>query len=718
MAEPKPHPQGESRTPNRLIHEKSPYLLQHAYNPVEWRPWNDEAFEVARRENKPVFLSIGYSTCHWCHVMEHESFEDLEVARLMNETFVCIKVHREERPDIDNVYMRVCQMVTGSGGWPLTLIMTPDQQPFFAATYLPKEDGFGRMGMLTLIPRIQETWSARHADILRSANEIIGALGQIAATSARGTLDEAVLKNALEALSSQFDWRHGGFGGAPKFPTPHTLRFLLRAWNRSGDKDALEMAERTLDAMRLGGIYDHIGFGFHRYATDSEWLVPHFEKMLYDQALLVMAYTEAFQVTGKAEYRATAEETLAYLARIMTSPEGGVYSAEDADSEGEEGRFYVWEEREARGVLGPEEADLVARVFHLSANGNFTEQGSHGQAGKNIFHRTRSWPQLAAELGVPQPELEARWEAARAKLFASRERRVHPHKDDKILADWNGLAVAALAQAAQAFEAPQYAEAAQRAADFILSRMRRNDGGLWHRYREGEASIEGHLDDYAFMIWGLIELYQSNFHVPNLQAALDLNDYTLQHFWDSERGGFYFTSESQERILIRSRETYDGAVPSGNSVQLLNLLRLARMTGRSGLEERASQLAEAFGALIRESPASFTQWMISLDFALGPSSEVVIAGEPEAADTRAMLRVLRTGFLPNKIVLLRPPGVGGEEISRVAAYAESVTGVQGKATAYVCHNFRCDRPTTDPQEMLSLLRGVRPSEGNVAAGKI
>jgi len=718
MSEHQPQPQGERSTPNRLIHEKSPYLLQHAYNPVDWRPWNGEAFEAARRENKPIFLSIGYSTCHWCHVMEHESFEDPEVARLMNETFVCIKVDREERPDIDNVYMRVCQMLTGSGGWPLTLIMTPGQRPFFAATYLPKDDRFGQMGMLALVPRIREIWNTRQPDILKSAEEITAALGQIAATSARAPLDEAAIENAFEALSSQFDWRHGGFGGAPKFPTPHTLRFLLRYHNRTGDVHALEMVERTLQAMRLGGIYDHIGFGFHRYATDSEWLVPHFEKMLYDQALLVMAYTEAFQATGKAEYRATAEETLAYLSRVMTSQEGGFYSAEDADSEGEEGRFYVWDVYEVRTALGPEEAELVIRVFRLSENGNFTEQGSHGPAGKNIFHRTRSWPELAAETGIPQPELEARWEAARRKLFAWRERRVHPHKDDKILVDWNGLAIVAFAQAAQAFDAPHYAEAAQRAADFILSRMRRSDGGLWHRTREGEVSVEGHLDDYAFMVWGLTELYQANFHVPNLQAALELNAYALDHFWDSERGGFYFTADTQEQVLIRSRETYDGAAPSGNSVQLLNLLRLARLTGRTDLEERAQELAEAFGALIRESPAAFTQWMISLDFAFGPSSEVVIAGEPEAPDTRAMLRALRGGFIPNKIALLRPPGAGGEEIRRLAAYAESITGTQGKATAYVCHNFRCDRPTTDPQEMLSLLRGARASEGNAAAGKI
>ncbi len=494
MAEHELHPLGERRTPNRLIHEKSPYLLQHAYNPVDWRPWSAEAFEEARRENKPVFLSIGYSTCHWCHVMEHESFEDEEVARLMNETFVCIKVDREERPDIDNVYMRVCQMLTGSGGWPLTLILAPDQKPFFAATYLPKEDRFGQIGMLALIPRIREVWHSRQADILKSAGEISGALGQIASTSSKAPLDEAALQNAFQALSSQFDKRHGGFGDAPKFPTPHTLRFLLRYWNRSRDERALEMAERTLQAMRLGGIYDHIGFGFHRYATDREWLVPHFEKMLYDQALLVMAYAEAFQATGNPEYRSTAEETAAYLARVMTSPEGGFYSAEDADSEGEEGRFYVWEEHEVRAALSPEEAELVIRVFHLSENGNFTEQGSRGPAGKNIFHRTKSWTELAAELGVPQPELEASWETARRKLFAWRERRIHPHKDDKILADWNGLAIAALAQAAQSFGAPQYAEAAQRAADFVLSRMRRG-GGLWHRDREGESSVEGNLDD-------------------------------------------------------------------------------------------------------------------------------------------------------------------------------------------------------------------------------
>lgn len=706
--------QSETRAANRLIREKSPYLLQHAYNPVDWWPWGDEAFEAARRENKPVFLSIGYSTCHWCHVMERESFEDPEVARLLNEVFVCIKVDREERPDIDNIYMRVCQMVTGSGGWPLTLIVTPERRPFFAATYLPKEDRFGQMGMLTLISRVQELWTSRQGDIQKSAEQIYGALGKLTASPAGGRLDESVLEDALEALRSQFDWRHGGFGSAPKFPTPHTLRFLLRTWSRSGDAQALEMVERTLQAMRLGGIYDHVGFGLHRYSTDAEWLVPHFEKMLYDQALLVMACAEAHQATGKREYRATAEEILDYLARVMTSPEGAFFSAEDADSEGDEGRFYVWQEYEVRSALAAEEADFVIRAFHLSEGGNFTEQGSPGPEEKNIFHRMESWPELAATFGSAPTELEARWEAARRKLFEWRERRVHPHRDDKILTDWNGLAIAALAQAAQAFEAPRYAEAAQRTADFILSRMRRSDGGLLHRYREGDISVEGNLDDYAFLIWGLIELYQAGFHVPNLQAAMELCEYTRIHFWDEEGGGFYFTSDAQEQILARTKETYDGAVPSGNSVQLMNLLRLARMTGRTELEERAWRMAKAFGTLLRQSPSAFTQWMISLDFAFGPASEVVIAGEPEAADTRELLRALRGTFIPNKVVLMRPAEARGAEISRLAPFVESMNGVPGKATAYVCHNFRCDRPTDDPQEMLNLLR---PSSGNAGAGK-
>jgi uncharacterized protein YyaL (SSP411 family) len=687
---------------NRLIHEKSPYLLQHAYNPVDWYPWGLEAFEKARRENKPVFLSIGYSTCHWCHVMERESFEDFEVARLMNEAFVSIKVDREERPDIDGIYMNVCQMLTGSGGWPLTIIMTPDKKPFFAGTYIPKDNRFGRLGMLTLVPRIQHAWAAQHDEILHSAEQIVAGLQNLSADASGDSLGDSALKNAYQQLASRYDETHGGFGNAPKFPTPHNLSFLLRYWKRSGDPRALDMVEKTLQAMRQGGIYDHLGFGFHRYSTDGEWLVPHFEKMLYDQALLVIAYTEAFQATGKTEYQKTAREILTYVLRDMTSPGGGFYSAEDADSEGKEGKSYVWALDEIRQVLGSKDSDLVIGVFNVTAGGNFSEHGMES-TGENILHRTESFDQLARKIGMTEPELEERLEAARQELFAYREKRPHPHKDDKILTDWNGLMIAAFAKAAQSFDEPTYAEAARHAAEFIQKGLRGPQGRLLHRYRDGQAAVPAHLDDYAFLIWGMIELYETSFDVKDLQAALDLNREVIQHFWDDKRGGFYFTGDDAEDLLVRQKEIYDGAVPSGNSVQMLNLLRLGRMTGNADFEEKAAQIGRAFSKTAAQAPSAFTQLMVGLDFAVGPSYEVVIAGDARAADTRGMLRALRTPFVPNKVVLLRPNEEPAPEITRLAEFTRYQSSLQGKATAYVCLNFRCRLPTTEISQMMKSL---------------
>ncbi len=691
--------------PNRLVHEKSPYLLQHAYNPVDWYPWGPEAFEKARRENKPIFLSIGYSTCHWCHVMERESFEDPEVARLMNNTFVSIKVDREERPDVDGIYMNACQMLTGSGGWPLTILMTPDKKPFFAGTYIPKDNRFGRVGMLTLVPRIQQAWAAQHEEILHSADQIVAGLQSLSADAGGESLGESTLKTAFQQLASRFDETDGGFGHAPKFPTPHNLSFLLRYWKRSSDPRALEMVEKTLQAMRQGGVYDHVGFGFHRYSTDAQWLVPHFEKMLYDQAMLVMAYTEAFQATGKKEYEKTAREILTYVLRDMTSPGGGFYSAEDADTEGQEGKTYVWALGEIRQVLGPQEAELVIRVFNVTAGGNFSEHEAES-TGENILHRTEALPQLAAEFGIAEPELEERLEASRQKLFAYREKRPHPHKDDKILTDWNGLMIAAFAKAAQAFDDPMYAEAARHAAGFNFKKLRTPDGRLLHRYRDGQAAIPAHLDDYAFLIWGMIELYEASFDVKVLQAALDLNQEVVRHFWDAKGGGFYFTAEDGENLLVRQKEIYDGAVPSGNSVQVLNLLRLGRMTAATEFEEKAARIGWAFSKIAAQSPSAFTQLMVGLDFAVGPSFEVVIAGDAQTADTREMLRALRTHFIPNKVVLLRPSDEAAPEITRLAEFTRYQSSLQGKATAYVCLNFRCKLPTTEVSEMLRSLNAA------------
>jgi len=686
----------ELKRPNRLITEKSPYLLQHAYNPVDWYPWGKEAFEKARKEDKPVFLSIGYSTCHWCHVMERESFEDEEVAKAMNEAFVSIKVDREERPDIDSIYMRACQRMTGSGGWPLNMIITPDKKPFYAATYIPKESKFGRIGMLEMIPRIKALWSSQRGEVEKLAQQSVSALKDVSTSG--DELNEDILHAAYEQLLGMFDEQHGGFGDAPKFPTPHNLTFLLRYWKRTGDKMALFMVEKTLSAMRSGGIYDHIGFGFHRYSVDAKWIVPHFEKMLYDQALLALACTEAYQATGKEEYKKTCQEIFTYVLRNMTSPEGGFYSGEDADSEGEEGKFYLWTEDEIRSILSEEENELVKRVFNINRNGNFPE-GKNTRV--NIFNLTKSLSEDASFLKLSVEELKERMEAARSKLFNAREKRIHPGKDDKVLVDWNGLMIAALAKGAQAFGEPGYAIAAERAVELILSKMTK-DGRLYHRFREGEVAVQAFLDDYAFLIWGLIELYETTFEIRYLQTALRLNNDLLRHFWDEENGGFYFTADDAENILIRKKELYDGAVPSGNSVAMLNLIRLSKMTANPEFEKKAVQIGKAFSRSISQAPAAYTLLMAALDFEIGPSNEVVIVGDLHSGDTKNLLATLRREFIPNKVVILRP-SEESPEIIQLAEYARDMLRKEGKATAYVCRNYTCRLPTTDAGKMREML---------------
>jgi len=689
--------------PNRLIHEKSPYLLQHAENPVDWYAWEPEAFEKARKENKPIFLSIGYSTCHWCHVMAHESFENPEVARLMNEVFVCIKVDREERPDIDNIYMRVCQMMTGSGGWPLTILMTPDKKPFFAGTYIPRESHHGRLGMLDLVPRIKEVWDTQHADILKSADQITASLNQLSQGSTGDELDKSTLKTAYEQLSSRFSEQYGGFGNAPKFPSPQNLLFLLRYWQSTNDEKALRMVVKTLQSMQEGGIYDHIGFGFHRYSTDSHWLVPHFEKMLYDQAMLAMAYIEAYQATGKKELRETAKKIFTYVLRDMTDSKGGFYSAEDADSEGVEGKFYVWTEDEIRKVLKGEEADLIINVYNIDKTGNFRDEASVENTGANILHLEKTLTEVAFKNKTSVDELKERVEAARQKLFTARNKRIHPHKDDKILTDWNGLMIAALAKGAQVCNEPEYADAAKRAADFILTDMRRPDGRILHRYRDGHAAILANVDDYAFLIWGLLELYETVFDVHYLQTALNLNSEMIRYFWDEQNGGFYFTADDAEELIVRQKDIYDGAIPSGNSVAVLNLFRLARITANSDLEDKANKIMLAFSKDVKSVPSGYTQMMVGLDFGIGPSYEIVIVGNPEAKDTKEMLNSLRKHFVPNKVVLLRPSDQEEPDIIRLAKFTEYQSSFDGKATAYVCLDYACKMPTTDTEEMLKLL---------------
>ncbi len=701
-------PHEDEKTYNRLIKEKSPYLLQHATNPVDWYPWGDEAFEKARSEEKPIFLSIGYSTCHWCHVMEHESFEDREVATLLNDAFIPIKVDREERPDIDAIYMGVCQMLAGTGGWPLTIMMTPDRMPFFAATYIPKAGRFGRPGLMELVPQVADLWKRRKHELLRSSEQIVARLREatsVEAGDAPGAPESRypVLRAAYESLVQHFDRRHGGFGDAPKFPSPHNLLFLLRYAKRTGERQAVEMVEKTLQAMCLGGIYDHVGFGFHRYSTDAIWMVPHFEKMLYDQAMLALAYTESYQMTGRTEYGKTAREIFTYVLRDMTSGEGGFFSAEDADSEGEEGKFYLWSETELDQVLGKAEAQLAARIFNTHPEGNFREEATGRKVSGNILYLKTSLEEIAPTLGLTLDQLTVRVDGIRARLFGVRRERIHPLKDDKVLTDWNGLMVAALARGAQVFDEPAYADAAGKAMNFILRGMRDKDGRLLHRFRDGEASIRGNLDDYAFVIWGLLELYELIFDATFLRHALDLTTDLIAHFWDPEQGGFFFTPDDGEVLLVRKKEIYDGAIPSGNSVSVLNLLRLARFTVNSDLEKKAARTIQAFSRKVELFPAAFAQLLVGIDFSIGPSHEVVIVGDPQADDTNRLVRALRSKFIPNKVVIVKPLGDEASEIVRLAPYTEIYSLVKGKATSYVCSNYSCQLPTTDPKKMLELL---------------
>ncbi len=687
---------------NLLCEEKSPYLLQHAHNPVDWYPWSEAAFKKAMKEDKPIFLSIGYSTCHWCHVMAHDSFENEQVARLMNATFINVKVDREERPDIDSLYMSVAQMMTGGGGWPLTIIMTPDKQPFFAATYIPRESRFGQLGMLDLIPQIQNLWKNHRERLTRITKEVQANLVEEAFSAKGVELNEGALEMTFDQLSSRFDEAHGGFSFAPKFPTPHSLSFLLRYWKRTQNKIALQMVEKTLQEMRQGGIYDHIGFGFHRYSTDSKWLLPHFEKMLYDQAMLTIAYIEAFQATGKEEYAQTAQEILTYVLRDMTHPDGGFYSAEDADSEGVEGKFYVWTLKEIQKVLGKKEGDFFAQTFNFEDQGNFIEEASGHRPGTNIPHLKASFPEIARQIETTEAELIQRIERSRQKLFSVREQRTHPHKDDKILTDWNGLMIAAFSQTGNILEKPEYIDAAKRAVNFILTKMRNSQGRLLHRFRDDEAAVPAFLDDYAFLLWGLLELYEATFETHYLKSALEIYQEMHNHFWDETKGGFYFIADDAEQLLVRKKNIYDGAIPSGNSVAMLVLLRLSGLTAKPEFEELAAKISKAFSTQILQMVSAYSQMMIAVDYAVGPSFEIVIVGEFETADTQMMLKTLRSRFNPNQVIIFISEKQK-KPILELAPFTFAYSTIEGKATAYVCVNHICQLPTTEIKQMLKFL---------------
>ncbi len=666
---------------NPLIHEKSPYLLQHARNPVNWFPWGDEAFEKARAEDKPVFLSIGYATCHWCHVMAHESFENPEAAALLNETFVCVKVDREERPDIDEIYMTVCQMLTRSGGWPLTIVMTPDRQPFYAATYIPLESRFGRAGLLDLIARLSEAWKTKRDAIVQSAAEITAALAQ--SEQGSSVLDDDLPLRAFRDAQERFDTEYGGFGAAPKFPSPHHLIFLIR----QNPEKARTLAGKTLKALYGGGIWDAVGFGLHRYSTDREWRVPHFEKMLYDQAMTALACIEAFEAWGDGTDRRMAEEIFEYVLRDMTAPEGGFYSAEDADSEGVEGKFYVWTLDELRERLSGEELDEMIERCGVTAHGNFRDESSGRKTGDNILIRRDARP-------LPEP--------IRRKLFAVREQRVHPLKDTKVLADWNGLMVAALAKAGRVFSESRYTVAAQRAVDFIRRELLKN-GRLTHRWRDGHSAVPGQLTDYSFIIFGLLELYETSFDFQCLDHALTLNEAVLKHFQDSLAGGFFLTADDAEKLISRPKSLFDGALPSGNSVQMMNLLKLARLTGRTEYETAADRTARAFAATLNRMPSACAQALQAVQFAQAGAVEVVISGDPDQPATQALIQAVRSVYQPNRTVLLKTP-----EVETVAPFTEDMGPVDGKPAVYICRDFSCQQPLTDPRAVREQLQSIGP----------
>ena len=685
---------------NHLLSEKSPYLLQHAHNPVDWYPWGREAFEKAKGEDKPIFLSIGYATCHWCHVMAHESFEDEEVARLLNQFFVPIKVDREERPDIDQVYMSVCQALTGQGGWPLSIFMTPEAKPFFAGTYFPKSSRLGMSGFIELLTQISGLWQSDRQRIFQAAEQTTQAFHQRPESGSGGiTLRDQTLDLGSEQLKKAFDSQWGGFGKAPKFPTPHHLTFLLRRYGRNPDPQIRTIIEKTLQTMRFGGVFDQIGWGFHRYSVDEKWLVPHFEKMLYDQALLAMAYTEAHQAFKNPFYARVSREIFNYVLRDMTSSEGGFYSAEDADSEGKEGLFYLWTHQQVRDALDRDTADLFCRFYNITPSGNFEE-------GKNIPHISISPEEFAQKEKMGLEELETQLNNAREQLFSVREKRVHPLKDDKILTSWNGLMIAALAKGTQALGDPIYARAAGKSARFILDAMRTPEGGLYRRYREGQVAYPGFLDDYAFFIWGLIELYETLFDIRFLEEAVVLNQRLIDLFWDREKGGCFFTSGEGEKLIFREKDLYDGATPSGNSITALNFLRLGRMTGNTALEQKADQLFNHFSEGVAAYPMAYTQFLNALDFGFGPGQEIVLAGDPGERTAVEMISVIHRSFSPNKVLLKRPSEEKDlHEACQLSPFLETLIPVSNRPTVFLCTHYACQSPMTDVDEVKKIFEG-------------
>ena len=702
---------------NRLIDEKSPYLLQHAHNPVDWYPWGPEAFERARREGKPIFLSIGYSTCHWCHVMERESFENEPIAALMNRHFVAIKVDREERPDVDRIYMAFVQATTGGGGWPMSVWLTPELRPFYGGTYFPPEQRYGHPGFPMVLERVAEAWTQDRDRIEESSREAIEQLTKQSAVAPAGPgsalrLDKDTLDAGFYVFRRSFDSRYAGFGEAPKFPRPVALNFLLRYYARAKSQESLDMVAATLREMAKGGMYDQLGGGFHRYSVDARWFVPHFEKMLYDQAQLAVSYVEAFQITGDASYSQTARGILDYVLRDMRDPDGGFHSAEDADSvidqahpeEKGEGAFYVWTQSGIEAVAGQPAAEWFCYRFGVEQQGNVRNDPHEEFTGKNILYQAHSIEETARQFDRPVAEVQAAILQAANKLLEARGARVRPHLDDKVLTAWNGLMISAFAKAGAVLAEPRYADAARRAADFLASRMYDAATGiLLRRYRQGAAAIPGFLDDYAFFTQALLDLYETGFEWRDLELAILLTEKLAELFEDTEHGAFYSTAAGDPTLVMRIKEDYDGAEPSGNSIAVLNLLRLAQIADRSDFRVSAARALEAFGSRMVAAPVGVPQMLVAYELSISKPRQIVLVGERDAPDTRRLLDQIHSRFVPNRIVLL----VNRESRQALARYLPTVadmTAIGGQATAYVCEDYACKLPTADAAAFGQLLQ--------------
>ncbi len=683
---------------NRLAQETSPYLLQHARNPVDWYPWDAEAFARAKEEDKPVFLSIGYSTCHWCHVMESESFEDEATAAVLNEHFIAIKVDREERPDVDATYMKAVQMLTGSGGWPLSVFLTPEGKPFYGGTYFPPEGLYGRPSFTQVLLAIKDAWAERREALLESSDKISETLRQVGRADAQGQLSHDISEAAYRLLSAQFDPLYGGFGRAPKFPQPSTLMLLLNRWRRTGDDQTLLMVTKTLDAMAAGGIYDHLGGGFHRYSTDARWLVPHFEKMLYDQALLSRLYLQAYQATGREAYAAVARDVFEYVLRDMTDPAGGFYAAEDADSEGREGVFYVWKQEEIETLLGNDAAGLYAAHFGVTSKGNFEDE-------TNILHIAQTVDQLSEELDRDRSDMLAELTRAKETLFKHRSTRPRPHLDDKIITGWNGLMISSFAYGGAVLGDATYVRAAERAATFVLARLRA-DGRLMRYFRADKAIEKAFLDDHAAMVLGLLDLYEASFDPRWLDEAQTLADQMIELFTDEEAGGFYLAGRDMEQLVTRDKPSYDGAVPSGNSMAALALLRLHRITAEKRFGAAGQRVLKAFSGSMGDSPTGMTAMLLALDFHLGPTQEVVVVVGKAPEEAERLIQEVRRRFLPNAVLMLRSPGPDGDALARIAPFTANLTPIEGRAAAYVCENYTCRQPVTTPGDLTQILAEI------------